>query len=430
MSFPDDYKRVQQPGAAKAIVEATVYLARQLAVNTDDWTLLVGDGSSPGGYRVLMEANFNAFMQGNAPFGTKAYIEAGTDGLPTELARLWKASELYATFNKLADTTTPSAWFIKDSAMPDVMRAYAKSLADANNAITNGWFRFDPATAVNLPAGIPTTGPWHMMMVVAHSAQNLVQILYLRDGTGKIYTRSFTDGVWQAWVQATGITLTDLNTKVSKSGDTMTGALTLKAGTAASPSLKQPDGVAPTTPADGDFWRDDSSGGLRLRKGASTRTIHDSHNRASAILQDVKASGVTGGAATTGAWTTRTLNTEAYDPEGIVTLASNQFTLAFDCWVKARAPFYLTQSTDIRIWNVTDGVVALYGSQGHGGLEQSPSFPSQIVIEAEGKLTGGKTYRVEYYCSANVGGNGLGNPATVANGATNIYTQVFLERMP
>lgn len=430
MSFPDDYKRVQMPGGAKAIVEATVYLARQLAVNINDWTLLVGDGATAGGYRVLMESNFNAFMQSNAPFGTKAYIEAGTDGLPTELTRVWKASELTATFAKLADTTTPSAWFIKDSAMPDNVRAYAKSLADANNALTNGWFRFDPATAVNLPAGIPSTGPWHMMMVVAHSSQNVVQVLWLRDGTGKIYTRSFTDGVWQAWIQATGITLSDLNTKVSKSGDTMTGALTLKAGTAASPALKQPDGVPPTTPADGDIWREDANGGLRIRKGATTRTILDSHNRACAILQDVKSAGTVGGAATTNAWSIRTLNTEAYDPESIVTLASNQFTLAYDCWCKAQAPFYLALAVSLRIWNVTDGVVALAGGNNHCGLEQSPVFPSQICAEVEGRLLAGKTYRVEYYCTASPSSNALGNPATTASGAANIFTQVFLERMP
>lgn len=430
MSFPDDYKRVQQPGADTPVASVTTYLARQLAVNTSDWSVLVGDGSTPGGHRVLMEENFNSFMQGNAPFGTKAYIEAGTDGLPTELARLWKASELTSTFAKIADITTPSVWFIKDAAMPDVQRVFAKATADANNALATGQYRFDPATSVNLPAGIPATGPQHIMLVIAHSSQNVGQILYLRDGTARVFIRSLTDNVWGAWIQATGITLTDLNTRVAKAGDTMTGALTFKAGTAASPAFKTPDGVAPTTPADGDMWRNDANGGIRFRKGATTRTIKDSQNTSKAVLQDVKASNTSGGTATINAWTTRVLNTEAYDPEGLVTLASNQFTLAFDCWARIRAPFYLAGQVTIRVWNVTDGVVALTSTPGHCGLENSPSFPSQITMESEGVLIGGKTYRVEYYAANSVGANGLGNPALVASAAPNIYTQVFLERMP
>lgn len=424
MAFPDDYKRVQQPGGAKAIVEAAVFLARQLGVNTDDWTLLLGDGSTAGGHRVLMEANFNAFMQGNAPFGTKAYIEAGTDGLTVELARIWKASELASTFAKLADIATPGAWFIKDSAMPDTMRGVAKSLADANNALTDGFYRFDPATAANLPAGIPATGPWHMMIVIAHSTQNLVQTLWLRDGSGEIYTRSLTDGVWQSWVQSTGVTLADLNTKVSKAGDTMTGALTLKAGTAASPSLKQPDGVAPTTPADGDIWREDANGGLRFRKGSTTRTVKDTHNSAFAIINDTKPNATAGGASLANTWQTRNLNTELYDPENIVTISSNQFTVAFDCECHWSAPIYAVKNFVSRLYNVTDGVVVSYGSTGY--TEDTSNVTA--FTEGFGIVTSGKTYRIETNCLLAVA-TGLGGGATAASAASSIFTQVYLKRI-
>jgi hypothetical protein len=423
MAFPDDYKRVQQPGAAKAIVEATIYLARQLAVNTSDWTLLVGDGSTPGGFRVLMESQFNSFMQLNAPFGTKAYIEAGTDGLPTELGRIWKASELYATFAKIVDTTTPSAWFIKDSAMPDALRAYSKSLSDANNALVSGFYRFDPATAANMPAGIPSSGPWHVMIVNALSAQNVGQVLFLRDGSGKIFTRSFTDGVWQAWIQATGVTLADLNTKVNKAGDTMTGPLILKAGNAASAPIRTPDGVAPTTPADGDIWREDASGGLRFKKGANLISILDSQNSAYAILQDQKNASNGGGASVAGSFITRDLNTEVYDPWGLVTLASNQFTLAFDCMIDWIMPFFSSEYNYSRVFNVTDGVEVIRGTVGYA----EPSSLVGSFSNGYGFLTAGKTYALQYRVTTAKSSNGLG--AGNAALGTSVYTNVLLRRV-
>ena len=45
-----------------------------------------------------------------------------------------------------------------------------------------------------------------------------------------------------------------------------------------------------------------------------------------AIIADVKASNADGGTFTSGAWRTRDLNTEITDPDGIVSIYSNQFT--------------------------------------------------------------------------------------------------------
>lgn len=426
MAFPDDYKRVQQPGSSTAVVEATVYLARQLAVNTDSWTLLVGDGSTPGGWRILMEANFNNFMQGNAPFGTKAYIEAGTDGLTPEQARLWKASELTATFAKIVDITTPSAWFIKDAAMPDVLRAYSKSLGDANNALVSGFYRFDPASASNMPAGIPSSGPWHMMIVNAMSSQNTQQTLYLRDGSGDIFTRSQTDGVWQAWVQATGITLTDLNTRVAKAGDTMTGQLTLKTGNAASAPLKMLDGVAPTTPADGDIWRQDSTGGLIFRKGAVNRTIRDSQNSAIAIIADQKSNVSGGGTAVPFVWTPREINTELYDPENIVTISSNQFTPAFDCEIDWNCIFFAVEYAKTRLFNVTDATIASHGNTGYSNSSGSPATTLSIGM---GVALAGKAYRIEYYTGAAGSVQALGLTTLGATLSPATYLMATLRRL-
>ena len=47
-----------------------------------------------------------------------------------------------------------------------------------------------------------------------------------------------------------------------------------------------------------------------------------------AIIADQKSSGTDGGTATSGSWQTRDLNTEIADPDGIVSISANQFTLA------------------------------------------------------------------------------------------------------
>ncbi len=49
-----------------------------------------------------------------------------------------------------------------------------------------------------------------------------------------------------------------------------------------------------------------------------------------AIIADHKAQNTAGGTFTSGAWRTRDLNTEITDPDGIVSIASDQFTLAAD----------------------------------------------------------------------------------------------------
>ena len=60
-----------------------------------------------------------------------------------------------------------------------------------------------------------------------------------------------------------------------------------------------------------------------------------------AIIGDVKANDVDGGTFTEGAWYTRDLNTELADPDGIVSISNNKFTLqAGTYFIEASAPAY------------------------------------------------------------------------------------------
>ena len=74
-----------------------------------------------------------------------------------------------------------------------------------------------------------------------------------------------------------------------------------------------------------------------------------------AIIGDQKSAGTEGGTFTSGAWQTRDLNTEISDPDGIISISSNQFTLAAGTYlVNASAPAHKVNGHQIRLYNTTD----------------------------------------------------------------------------
>jgi len=74
-----------------------------------------------------------------------------------------------------------------------------------------------------------------------------------------------------------------------------------------------------------------------------------------AIIADVKADHADGGTFTSGAYRTRDLNTEITDPDGIVSISSNQFTLQAGTYLlKWRAPYFDIGYSKTRLANITD----------------------------------------------------------------------------
>lgn len=97
-------------------------------------------------------------------------------------------------------------------------------------------------------------------------------------------------------------TASDVNSKISKSGDTMTGTLILPAATTGLSSLRIPAGTAPTSPVDGDIWATTSS--LYARINGSTRTIYHNGNASTAALTTATQAEAEAGTSTTvRAWT-------------------------------------------------------------------------------------------------------------------------------
>lgn len=81
-----------------------------------------------------------------------------------------------------------------------------------------------------------------------------------------------------------------------------------------------------------------------------------------AYLRNEQPANTQGGLATVGSFGTCVLNTEVFDPDGIVSLAANQFTLQAGTYlIVARQPHYQTGRFRLRIRNVTDGLDVGYG---------------------------------------------------------------------
>ena len=134
-----------------------------------------------------------------------------------------------------------------------------------------------------------------------------------------------------------------------------------------------------------------------------------------AIIADQKAQNTHGGTFTSGAWRTRDLNTELADPDGIVSISSNQFTLGAGTYlIKWAAPTYGVGYQQARLYNVTDSAVASVGMS---------SYASQAWIsEGSARVTiaGSKAFSIEHRCGSTYA-TGFGYEA---NFGTEQYTTV------
>ncbi len=182
---------------------------------------------------------------------------------------------------------------------------------------------------------------------------------------------------------------------VWRSGDTMTGVLTLAA---------------------------DPASALQ----AATKQYVDAQadlGCPQAILRDEKASGSAGGGFTSGAWQTRTLQTEALDEIGI-TLASNEFALPAGTYdVFAVAPGFNVGVHKARLYNVTDAAEVVVGTN-EGGSSVNNITTRSIV---EGRFTvptGGKTYRLEHRGNVTKATDGFGQATSFGN--VEVYATVHL----
>ena len=141
-----------------------------------------------------------------------------------------------------------------------------------------------------------------------------------------------------------------------------------------------------------------------------------------AIIAERKSSGSAGGDVTANTWTARALNTEIADPDGIVTLSSNQFTLGAGSYlIKWRSPAHRVQAFNTALYNVTDSSYAGYG-------ESSYSYNSDgSTVYGEGKarvtISGSKAFEIRIMIEASCGADSTGRSNNMSNySAEETYT--------
>ena len=146
-----------------------------------------------------------------------------------------------------------------------------------------------------------------------------------------------------------------------------------------------------------------------------------------AVIADVKAYNVHGGAFTAGAWQTRDLNTELDDPENIVTIASNQFTLQAGTYlVEWSAPAYKVSRHSTRLQNITDSTTDSEGTSEYAvesDNTQTASTGASIVT-----ITAAKTFQIQHRGSLTRATNGFGVSSSIS-GHNSVYTLVKIHKM-
>lgn len=158
-----------------------------------------------------------------------------------------------------------------------------------------------------------------------------------------------------------------------------------------------PDGIV-----DGDMLAADAVTSAKI--GTKTFTSY-------AIICDEKSSSTDGGTFTQDAWRTRDLNTEVFDPDGIVSITSNQFTLgAGTYFIKGSASAIEVNRHQTRLYNATGSAVVEVGSSEYSshaaGYAATKSF-----VTARITITANTTFELQHRChtSRNNDGFGVGN---------------------
>ena len=144
-----------------------------------------------------------------------------------------------------------------------------------------------------------------------------------------------------------------------------------------------------------------------------------------AVLMDVKSEGNDGGTFTSGQWQVRDLNTEYYDPDGIVTLSSNIFVL------QAGYYFIRFSATAHRVGTHKCVLFRESGTQtifAHGSSERLVTDGGSNRSEGiwRGQISGTVNLQIRHRCSSTRDNDGLGKASTAGD---EIYTivEIFKE---
>tara|TARA_A100001234_G_scaffold53227_3_gene45195 strand:- start:29690 stop:30505 length:816 start_codon:yes stop_codon:yes gene_type:complete len=142
-----------------------------------------------------------------------------------------------------------------------------------------------------------------------------------------------------------------------------------------------------------------------------------------AVLSHVTAYDTGGGGLTSGAYRTRPLNTEV-DPDSIVTLSSNQFTLAAGTYtIDWTCDAYKVDHHWSQIYDITNSATLILGSASYAGSTENigdVSYGHHIFT-----ITSTTTYELQQQCTTTKNTNGMGNRTNVSgNNSVHAYLKI------
>lgn len=146
-----------------------------------------------------------------------------------------------------------------------------------------------------------------------------------------------------------------------------------------------------------------------------------------ALISDEKAYNVTGGPSSAG-WNDRDLNTESFDPDNIVSISSNQFTLGAGTYImEFSCPSYMSEQNKAQLYDVTNSTAVANSMSVY-------SYASGIAYGvatgyARVSITGSTTYKLRHYISSAKATNGLGVALMVSGAGNNVYSQVKITKL-
>jgi len=145
-----------------------------------------------------------------------------------------------------------------------------------------------------------------------------------------------------------------------------------------------------------------------------------------AIICDQKTSGTVSGTFTSGSYQTRDLNTEITDPDGIVSISSNEFTLGAGSYlIEWSAPAQWVTAHKSRLYDVTGTAEVQLGAPEYS----HSTYPTSNVSLGSARVSpsGSNAYRIEHRCQTTRSTNGFGNAASFGDNEIYTIVRIFKE---
>jgi hypothetical protein len=143
-------------------------------------------------------------------------------------------------------------------------------------------------------------------------------------------------------------------------------------------------------------------------------------------VRDEKADNTDGGTFTSGAWRTRTLNTEVTNEISGASLAANQITLPAGTYeIEASAPGFNCGDHKAKLCNLTDTADTLVGTSESAGAANNSNGRS--LVRGRFTIAGAKVFELQHRCSSSQATNGLGQGGGF--GVVEVYTDVIIRKV-